>query len=791
LYQFPQFLEHCPGETIGTMVPKLCECVETWPEDAQYSAAESLFTMADLSLSGSTSKCMCEAALKLLETCSGRVFEVWGELLCMVLPMLEKTDVLALIGPACKERAVSEQEESRRLAARIIGSLADLLSDSELQEHEFVSIAVKLCDDKDSSVRTMIALSLGSLGSKVSVGIAEKDLWPQLSKLRRDQTDVRTRAQALRGLSKSAEAHKDSAMTCKTFETMIVPEFLAECEQSASVASKDLRTVDNDTYAMLETFAEVYAFFVVAAGEHLAADQASWTTTTLALRRMVTCNGPTVRHWCAFSMPAIALTFVKLGKPDRLKGVVLALATDVDVETRATLAAGIHEVLRSVKSLQLRDETVKSVCSLMTDLNNQVRQNALANFSEMLHLLAGVERADGGVSIPPPALQQQQQRKPDDVPVAAAPSGPNEVMKFSPVFHQLNLLSQESWRTQQLLADQLADGMVFIPQDILCDNVAPVLFQMARESTYLVRKSSMKALARCLRCISDTRRRDHIVRHFRTEWARGKVYWTRLAFIDGCAAAYDVFSRRLFRSLFSAELLELAGDPVANVKLRLATALCAMMPALHKEGNFAAAVDKLCSDKDPQVAMEGRRLLEAMRAYEGPSEEEKKQELERVAAEEAFFTTKKKKKKAAAAAPTGTAGTPTTAANKAIATAAATSPGQNSAGTGAAAADNRQQPPAQQQNQNTPGGGASAGMPVVHHPDTVVRSGMSNVSANTSGKTPTIRPPQVQPKPMANPATVKPQYGGAGAQFGAHPTKPVGTGEPAGRRKGGGMCCFG
>eukprot|EP00183_Erythrolobus_madagascarensis_P007003 CAMPEP_0185846588 /NCGR_PEP_ID=MMETSP1354-20130828/2168_1 /TAXON_ID=708628 /ORGANISM="Erythrolobus madagascarensis, Strain CCMP3276" /LENGTH=61 /DNA_ID=CAMNT_0028546737 /DNA_START=85 /DNA_END=267 /DNA_ORIENTATION=+ len=61
--------------------------------------------MADLSLSGSTSKCMCEAALKLLETCSGRVFEVWGELLCMVLPMLEKTDVLALIGPACKERA--------------------------------------------------------------------------------------------------------------------------------------------------------------------------------------------------------------------------------------------------------------------------------------------------------------------------------------------------------------------------------------------------------------------------------------------------------------------------------------------------------------------------------------------------------------------------------------------------------------------------------------------------------------------------------------------------------------
>mmetsp|Transcript_25453 Transcript_25453/g.100512 ORF Transcript_25453/g.100512 Transcript_25453/m.100512 type:complete len:117 (-) Transcript_25453:3361-3711(-) len=40
LFQFPQFLEHCPSDTINIMIPEICDNVTGWTENATMASAE-------------------------------------------------------------------------------------------------------------------------------------------------------------------------------------------------------------------------------------------------------------------------------------------------------------------------------------------------------------------------------------------------------------------------------------------------------------------------------------------------------------------------------------------------------------------------------------------------------------------------------------------------------------------------------------------------------------------------------------------------------------------------------
>uniref|UniRef100_A0A7S1TGX7 Condensin complex subunit 1 C-terminal domain-containing protein n=1 Tax=Compsopogon caeruleus TaxID=31354 RepID=A0A7S1TGX7_9RHOD len=607
LFQFPQFLEHCPNDTLQIMVPEICRDAVRWREDVQMAAAEALYFVVNMEVPEAVAKRICIASLRIIQNSeSGDVFDAWGEILSMMLPQVRRSDVLALVVPATKDRALSDKVEFRRLAARIIGSLNDALTAEEVEE-QFLDQALAICDDPDSSVRAMIAQSLASVGSKLPLRVAEFHLWPKLEKLMSD-SNSRVRAAALRAIAKSGEAHRADSSTSKLYRTMLLPMFMKECVTAGKVAAQDLRTVDDDTYLMLEIFSEVYGYFLVAVSSLFNQDS-DWVTALNALRRMVTCNGPTVRHWCAFNLPAVAHVCGNL-KPERIKGVIQALSTDSDVETRATLASGIHETTAILAKGVLREEVLRAVGELMTDQNNQVRMHALTHFANLLDLLRG---EDGTAA--------------------------NEL---SPIFDNLEMISQESWRTQQLLAEQLKLAAKMIPPETLCMHVAPVLFLMARESTYLVRKASISALISVVRYIPDARRRDHILKHFRQEWARGKVYWTRLAYVDGCQEATMIFSRKLFRQLFAEELLLMVNDPVPNVRLRLASVYPDIIGSCKDLPGFNSNITQLMEDKDPQVRSAAVDASQLVLKWTGTTAEEEKLDVEKEQAENAFFVVKAK-----------------------------------------------------------------------------------------------------------------------------------------------------
>lgn len=747
LYQFPQFLEHCPSDTLGIMVPEICRDALQWKEDVQMAAAEALYFVVNMRVPDAVAKRVVVAALRILQLSeSGDVFDAWGEILSMMLPQVRRDDVVTLVVPATADRAASGAVESRRLAARIIGALHDALTADELAR-QFLSTAISLSQDTDASVRAMIAQSLASVASKLPLSVSETQLWPRLDTMVASDPNARVRAAALCALARSAEAHKQSASSSTSYGMIITPLFLRECTHASAVAATDLRTVSDDVYLRLECFAEVYGVFL-AAVDSLLPDEESWTVALNALRRMVMCNGPTVRHWCAFNMPAVALA-AAAARPERLRGIVQLLATDTDVETRATLAAGVHETARLLAPGPLRDELLDAIAELMTDQNPQVRTNALRHFATLLKLLADTEptatdaATAGGVAAPGAAPQV-----PGQAGASASANGKERKGKtkgivntavarqLAPIFESLELMSQDSWRTQELLAVQLKLGAHLVPQDTLCEHVAPLLFQMARESTYLVRKACMEALVAVMRAIPDTRRREHIVKHFRIEWARGKVYWTRLAYIDGAAAALTVFSRSAFVSMFAGELLRMTRDAVPNVRLRLVRLLVDVGPLVRSEPKLAAALDgalaALSVDSDAEVAAESREASRRIAAFRGWTKRQNAVDRSRAAAEAAFFIQKPPRRKktpsggaAASAAAAGTSAGGATGAPGAVGRPAATG-----AASGRAAGQGSKSP-----NGVAPGTAAAAG------------------AAATAGSTPSAAPGSTPGAPGSTAAT--------------------------------------
>lgn len=616
LFQFPQFLEHCPDDTLQIMVPEICRDAVRWKEEVQMAAAEALYFVVNMRIPEAVAKRVVIAALRIIQMSeSGDVFDAWGEILSMMLPQVKRDDVLTLVVPATVDRATSTTVESRRLAARIIGSLTDSLKADELEE-KFLQQALTLCKDTDASVRAMIAQSLATVGAKLPLRVSENYLWPELNALMEDD-NARVRAAAMRAVARSAEAHKGQCQTAPSYRALLLPMFLRECATASHVAASDLRTVDDDTYLMLEIFSEVYGYFLCAVNP-LFKNEETWTTALNALRRMVTCNGPTVRHWCAFNVPAVALTCGET-RPEKIRGVVHSLCTDTDVETRATLAAGIHETTRILAEGPLRAEILGAIAELMTDQNPQVRMNSLGHFAELLMLLSKERKGE-------------------------VKGGGKGERQLSPIFKSLETMAHDSWRTQELLAKQLDESAYLVPQDMLCEHVAPLLFQMARESTYLVRKSCVAGLISVIRYIPDVRRRDHILKHFRLEWARGKVYWTRLAYIDGSAVALQVLSNRLFTQLFATELLSLSQDAVVNVRLRLVRLMPEVAVACGTKSAFAKAMENLLNDEDAELREEAARAQAVIDALPPRSAEMRAADAEREAAEKRFFVHRSKRK---------------------------------------------------------------------------------------------------------------------------------------------------
>lgn len=569
LFELQQLLDHCLEDTLHVLIPVLCRNVHTWSYELQISSTESLLDVLQQDTEHVTCKGICQAAFRVIrQSHSEDLFEAWGEILVVGLPNVdwEDADDLRNIVDTLDEFAKDDDDVSRKLAARVYGSFASCLSEEQV-ENQILTRALELANDEDLEVRGMVAESLAFIGAAVSIGVTEKLVWPKVLSLLRDP-DARIHAATLRALAHILEAHRVKNHNSVLYSELLAPVFERECDFVRKAATADQRTVNDDTYLLLEIISEVFGQLVFAISPFFA-DEAARKDAYKAYLAMATCNGPIVRRYCAFNIPGVSKSIAS-GFATEMSSIVEFLSRDTDSETRWNLAAGIHESVALLASKTSIDNLFKSVVALLQDENPLVRMNTLEHFFPLLQCLTK-----------DPSFEY--------------------MGKLGPVFENLTLLSEGNWRTQELLAKQLGLACVLVPPSTLKEKLLPLLYQMSEESTYLVRKAAMPSIARALWCIPSPQERDDAVQNFRMDWAEGGVFWMRMAFVDCANAAATHFSGQLFRRTFSGSVLRMADDPVPNVRLRLASELHNFAHACDGLPELEHAIECLNMDNDKDV----------------------------------------------------------------------------------------------------------------------------------------------------------------------------------------------
>jgi hypothetical protein len=569
LFELQQLLDHCLDDTINVLIPVLCRNVHTWTYELQISSTEALLDVLQQAVKPDTCKLICDAAFRVVgQSHSEDIFEAWGEILVIGLPHVKWSNenelneiVFILDSFAC-----DDDDVSRKLAARVYGSFASCLTASQV-EGKILNRALELANDPDLEVRGMVAESLAFIGAVVTIEVAEKRVWPKILSLLKDP-DARVHAATLRTLANILEAHRENHHDSILYRDLLAPVFARECEFVRKAATADQRTVNDDVYLLLEIISEVFGQLLYAIHPYFG-DEAARKDAYKAYLAMATCNGPIVRRYCAFNIPGVSKSIADKFAIE-MSSIVEFLSRDTDSETRWNLAAGIHETAALLANNESIDNLFKSVIALLQDENPLVRMNTLEHFYPLLQSLT-------------------------------RESETCYIRRLAPVFQNLTLLSEGNWRTQELLAKQLEQACVLVPPDTLRANVLPLLYQMSEESTSLVRKAAMPAIAKAIWSIPSPQERDDVMQHFRLNWADGGVFWMRMAFIDCAHAASRYYSSQLFRRTFASGVLRMADDPVPNVRLRLASILHVVAYLCKELEELEHAVSVLSTDNDIDV----------------------------------------------------------------------------------------------------------------------------------------------------------------------------------------------
>ncbi|GAB0492405.1 hypothetical protein MMPV_003667 [Pyropia vietnamensis] len=237
LFEMAQLLDHCLGDTLNTLVPAICSMVHMWSGNLRGSAAEALLDVVNLpDLPHSTAKLIAKTALDSIDSSfvgtggtqgelvniprdfpgdddetlnSDEVLNLWAEILSAALRLVTwELGELEMVTRLLDFHAFHHRDVSRKLAARVLGSLATSLADGLDVERHVLPTALALCEDVAIEVRGMVSESLALIAGRVSLGTLEQVVWPKMVSLLADP-DARVHAATLRTVAHVAVQHAE------------------------------------------------------------------------------------------------------------------------------------------------------------------------------------------------------------------------------------------------------------------------------------------------------------------------------------------------------------------------------------------------------------------------------------------------------------------------------------------------------------------------------------------------------------------------------------------------------
>ncbi|XP_069593376.1 serine/threonine-protein phosphatase 4 regulatory subunit 4 isoform X2 [Ranitomeya imitator] len=593
----PVLIQQNPSETLRRVVPKIREVLHVAGLEMQLTAAYSFLTILQEESVPVHSYCLSflQIILQNLEHRDIGVSSAWLDTLLAVIDVLPKETIRhEILNPLVSKAQLSQTLQSRLTRCKILGKLANKF-EAHIVKRDILPLVESLCQDVEYEVRSCMCRQLEFIAQGIGAELTKAAILPELIELARDEgSTVRLAAFETLVNLLSMFDHDDRSQ-------IVLPLVKSFCEKSFKADESVLTSLSLHLgklcHGLQGLFTpEQHMWFLdfykklCRLGLHQENGHNDGPMESMELEKKYSA----VRKNCAYNFPAMVVFVAAKNFHIDLYATFFCLCHDPDVPVRYSIALGFCEVCKLLGSNVYLIH--KELVALLQDDSLEVVDALLDHLPETLELMTS-----GGDS----GLENKLMIVPDLVPALTSA--------------EQRVANSLKWRSHEKILQKFSCLPHIISSDQIYYRFLHRMFSIILTNNVLpVQKAASRTLCIFLRYNRKQEQRHEIIQKLVEQLGQGKSYWNRQRFLDTCEYVMEFFSKSFFCKYFYLSVLELTGDPVANVRMKV----CYMLPKLkstlklpadkHLLQQLELCIRKLlCQEKDKDVlAVVKRTVLE-------------------------------------------------------------------------------------------------------------------------------------------------------------------------------------
>ncbi|XP_011061444.1 PREDICTED: serine/threonine-protein phosphatase 4 regulatory subunit 4-like isoform X2 [Acromyrmex echinatior] len=556
IQSLPSLLATDTQSCMSRVVPKMQQSLATASTEFHIAASSTFKTILEQKLVSHNvfSQTFLQSILNYLESRDPVICHAWLETLLDVIELLPVEVIRAQILPLTISKGqLSQPIYSRITCSRLLGKICTRF-DSAMIQKEVLPTVHSLCQDVNSEVRASICLQLRFVAENLSAESVKPALLPSLVELASDEessvryASVQTIVYLLPHLQEDIIKNIIAPLVKKLCENAIKSNDNVICIIAQELGKLVLGL--EKCLSLLEKtwFIKYFQQLAQLGISSLKKEKPHFTfisSNPTQDERYVECR----RH-CAFNLPAMFI-FVS-GFPEEVNAILTtfnALTSDHYYMVRKTVACGIHEVAKVLesKSARIKGNLVK----LLKDDSEEVLQGLIPHIGLTLECLVesetiGTDKMDSSLMEIGKALLKC----------------------------EAEVVGTHNWRLASLMHTQLEILPKCFPSDFIYSYFVPMAFSRILHARPIpVRLAAGRLFLLLLRYNTKSIQRTELRNRMFTDLANSSDCYVRMMFVRMMVGALEIFSSTYFKEHFFNILLNLAEDPVANIRMKVVTLL--------------------------------------------------------------------------------------------------------------------------------------------------------------------------------------------------------------------------
>ncbi|XP_071440677.1 serine/threonine-protein phosphatase 4 regulatory subunit 4-like isoform X2 [Hetaerina americana] len=544
------------------VVPHVQQALPTSSMEIQIAASNTFLSILEKELVHPTTftQTFLQSILSSIDSTDPVVANAWLETLLDSIDLLPAEIVRKEILHIAVAKGQLSQPVSARLACcKLIGKMATKF-ESYLIKKELLPVVQSLFQDVSPEVRSCLCSQLGWVARGLGPELAPSTLLPPLVELANDE-EVMVRLAAVHSVVDLLGIVDEE--TCKQ---TIIPLVKKICENALHIEDAVLATISYQlgklclglsaylTVEEKEWFIDFFQQLALLGVSHLSQNENIHLKPMPDVVPVLQENADMyveIRRHCAYNIPAM---FLFASSHDdfhtRLYPTFCDLVCDPHVHVRRTVACGVHEVARLLgpSNRMLKNELVHLLC----DETQEVLSAIVPNLTTILLLMTKFKNIG-----------------PDSMGTTVVEIG-RAMLKS-----EETIAATTNWRLHASFLSQLECAPHCLPIDYIQSHLVPILFLRIHKARPLpCRVAAAHTLLIFLRY--NVKQKDHLLNKIKTEIGQARSCHLRMLYMEMCSMALKIFSASYFKSNFFSGVLELGGDPVPNIRLKV----CHMLPQL-------------------------------------------------------------------------------------------------------------------------------------------------------------------------------------------------------------------